>query len=112
MSILAKSIIGGLVTALIAWLATKGNVLPGILPLFPTFGLIALYIVGSKGDAKGFQEACVAAIKTIPAYVAFLAICYWSVKKVNYRAALLLGLAGWFLVAWAILALAPGKGGR
>ena len=50
MSILVKAIIGGLMTALIAWLSTRGNVLPGIAPLFPTLTLIALYIVGAKGD--------------------------------------------------------------
>jgi membrane protein GlpM len=29
--------------------------LPGILPLFPTFALIALPIVGAKGDTTGFR---------------------------------------------------------
>ncbi len=50
MDILWKSLIGGVVTGLIVWLSKKGSVLPGILPLFPTFGLIALYIIGTKGD--------------------------------------------------------------
>jgi uncharacterized membrane protein (GlpM family) len=101
MDILIKGIIGGLITALIAWLSTKGNVLPGILPLFPTFGLIALYLVGLKGDPVGFQETCLAAFKTIPAYLVFLGVCYVAVKKVHFRTALALGLAGWFLVALA-----------
>ena len=102
MDILWKSIIGGVVTGLIAWLSKKGNVLPGILPLFPTFTLIALYIIGTKGDTRGFQQTCSAAMRTIPAYLAFVVACYLSIEKVTFRAALLLGLVIWFAVALAI----------
>jgi membrane protein GlpM len=106
MNILVKAIIGGLMTALIAWLSTKGNVLPGIVPLFPTLTLITLYIVGGKGDPRGFQETCWATLKTLPAYIAFVVICYLSIKRVGFRAALLLGLGGW-LVAALIVFLVP-----
>ena len=44
MDILWKGIVGGLVTAAIVWLSRRGNTLPGILPLFPTFALIALLV--------------------------------------------------------------------
>lgn len=106
MDILWKGAIGGVVTGLIVWLSKRGNVLPGILPLFPTFALIALYLVGTKGDTRGFQQACGAAVKTIPAYLAFLIVCYLCIQRVNFRMALVLGLAAWFVVALAIF-LAP-----
>ena len=99
MNTLFKAIIGGLMTALIAWLSTKGNVLPGIVPLFPTLTLIALYIVGTKGDPRGFRETCLATLKTLPAYSVFVVICYLSIKRVGFRAALLLGLVGWLATA-------------
>lgn len=101
MDILWKGIIGGGMTALIAWLAKKGNILPGVLPLFPTFGVIALYIVGAEGDTNSFQQTCIAAVKTIPAYLAFLIVCYYLVQRVNYRMTLVLGLAAWLAVALA-----------
>ncbi len=44
MDIIWKGILGGLLTALIAFLSKRGNTLPGILPLFPTFAIIALAI--------------------------------------------------------------------
>ena len=88
------------------WFSRRGNILPGILPLFPTFALIALLIVGAKGDAGGFRQACVASAKTIPAYLAFLAVCYFAVDRADYRIALLGGLAAWFIVALGIF-LAP-----
>jgi membrane protein GlpM len=106
MDIVWKGIAGGLVTAAIVFLSRRGNTLPGILPLFPTFALIALLIVGAKGDDSGFREACLAGARTIPAYLAFLAVCYFAVDRVDYRIALLGGLAAWFIVALAVF-LAP-----
>jgi membrane protein GlpM len=106
MDMIWKGIVGGLVTAAIVWLSRRGNTLPGILPLFPTFALIALLIVGAKHDASGFRQACLAGAKTIPAYLAFLAVCRFAVDRVDYRLALLGGLAAWFIVALGIF-LAP-----
>jgi uncharacterized membrane protein (GlpM family) len=102
MDMIWKGIVGGLVTAAIVWLSRRGNTLPGILPLFPTFGLIALLVVGTKNGNPGFQEACIAAAKTIPAYLAFLAVCYFAVDRVDYRIAVLGGLAAWLIVALGI----------
>jgi uncharacterized membrane protein (GlpM family) len=94
--------VGGLVTAAIAWLSRRGNTLPGILPLFPTFAMIALLIVGARNDSAGFREACIAGARTIPAYLGFLAVCYFAVGYVDYRIALLGGLATWLIVALAV----------
>jgi len=106
MDILWKGIAGGLVTAAIVWLSRRGNTLPGILPLFPTFALIAMLVVGAKGDRAGFREVCVAGARTIPAYLAFLIVCYLAVGRVDYRIALAGGLVTWFVVALAMF-LAP-----
>ena len=106
MSILTKALLGGLMTALIAWASTKGNVLPGILPMFPTLTLISLYIVGTQGTGQDFRETCMATLKTLPAYLAFVLICALTIKRVNFKAALLLGLGGWMLTA-LIVFLAP-----
>jgi uncharacterized membrane protein (GlpM family) len=84
----------------------RGNVLPGILPLAPTFAIIALLAVGSKGDAEGFKIAALSAMKTIPAYLVFLGGCYLLIDRVDYRLAVAGGLAAW-LVAAAAIFLAP-----
>jgi membrane protein GlpM len=106
MDVIWKGIVGGLVTAAILWLSRRGNILPGILPLFPTFALIALLIVGAKHDTSGFRQACLAGAKTIPAYLAFLAVCWLAIGRIDYRLAVLGGLAAWFIVALGIF-LAP-----
>jgi uncharacterized membrane protein (GlpM family) len=106
MDIVWKGIVGGLVTALIVLASRRGDVLPGILPLAPTFAIIALLAVGSKGDADGFRTAALAGMKTIPAYCVFLGACYGLINRVDYRLAIAGGLAAW-LVAVAAMFFAP-----
>ncbi len=57
MGILVKALIGALVVVLIGLLAkTRNYYIAGLVPLFPTFALIAHYIVGN--------ERSIAALKT------------------------------------------------
>jgi len=109
MDILWKALAGGLMTAAIAWAAKRGTVLPGILPLFPSLGLISLWLVGVRGDPAGLRQACAAGAKTIPAYLAYLAVCWVLAPRVDFRLALAAGLAVWLVVALAIF-LAPHMG--
>ena len=102
MDVVWKGSLGGLVTALIVLASKRGNILPGILPLAPTFAVIALLAVGSKGDSVGFKDACLAGAKTIPAYVVFLAACYFLVDRMDYRLAILGGLGAWLAAALVI----------
>jgi|SRR5215218_126038 len=108
MDILWKALAGGLMTAVIAWAARRGTVLPGILPLFPSLGLISLWLVGARGDPAGLRQACVAGVKTIPAYLAYLAVAWALAGRVDLRVALLAALGAWLIVALAIF-LVPGR---
>jgi uncharacterized membrane protein (GlpM family) len=105
--ILWKGTVGGLVTAAVVLLSRRGNTLPGILPLFPTFAVIALLAVGAKGNSVGFREACVAGARTIPAYLAFLCVCYLLAERADYRIAVACGLAAWLAVALGVFLLRP-----
>lgn len=97
-----KGIVGGILTALIVIASKKGDVLPGILPLAPTFAIIALIAVGSKGDPAGFRTTALAGMKTIPAYFVFLAVAYGLALKVDYKLALLGGAIAWFATVGAV----------
>jgi len=108
MDILWKAVVGGVMTAVIAWAAKRGTILPGILPLFPSLGLISLWLVGARGDAAGLRQACVAGTRTIPAYLVYLAVCWWLAPRVDFRLALLAALGAWLVVALAIF-LVPGR---
>jgi membrane protein GlpM len=106
MDLIWKGLIGGIVTALIVWASKRGDVLPGILPLAPTFAVIALIAIGSKGSDDGFRTTCLAGAKTIPAYVVFLGTSYLLIGRVDYRLAILGGLFAW-LIAALVIFLAP-----
>ncbi|MBS7538666.1 GlpM family protein [Ancylobacter lacus] len=105
MDVLWKGALGGLVTALIVLASKRGNVLPGILPLAPVLVVFALLAVGAKGDPAGVRTACLSSLRTIPAYLVFLGTCWLLVGAVDYRLAILGGLAAWLAVALAIFLL-------
>ncbi len=105
MDLLWKGFLGGLLTVLISWASKRGNVLPGILPLFPTFDIIALYVVGTKNEAGVFQATALAGIKTLPAYLVFLGVCHFSAQEYAFKIALLLGGLAWFAVAGLLFLL-------
>ena len=100
--VLLKGVAGGLVTMAIVLASRRGNVLPGILPLAPTFAILALLAVGAKGEAGAFRETCLAGFRTIPAYLVFLAVAWWIGGSFDYRLALLGGLCAWLAVALAL----------
>lgn len=90
-------------TALIALAAKRGNTLPGILPLFPLFGFIALMMTGAKNDINAFRETCLASAKTLPAYLAFVTTCYFGVAFLPAQLSVLLGLFAWALAVWIMI---------
>ena len=109
MDILWKGIIGGLVTALIAWTAKRGTILPGILPLFPTFAIIALFIVGQNGDSSSFRQVTLSGMKTLPAYFAFSLVSYLLISRFDYRLAILAGIASWGIVTLGMFLIPAGR---
>jgi len=108
MDILWKGIIGGLVTGLIAWMAKKGTLLPGIIPLFPTFAIIALFIVGHDAGASSFRQVTISGMKTLPAYLAFSLGAYLAISHFDYRLAVLIGVACWAIVALGVFLIPAG----
>lgn len=100
MDILWKGIVGGLMTAAIVWASKRGNILPGVLPLFPIFTIFSLLAVGAKESVEGIHETAAAAAKTVPVYLCFLATAYFLADKVDYRLAVFLGLCAWFVAVW------------
>lgn len=102
MDILWKSLLGGAMTAVIALSAKRGNTLPGILPLFPLFGFIALLIVGAKNDIQAFRETCLASAKTLPAYLAFVTTCYLGIAVFPPPVAVITGICVWMISALII----------
>ena len=78
MDVLGKAVVAGLVTAIIVIAS-------------PIFTIIALLAVGSKGSIEAFRAACLAGVKTVPAYLCFIGVCYLLVRRVDYRVTIVAG---------------------
>ncbi len=80
MGLLIKGLLGALVVVLIGVLAkTKNYAIAGLVPLFPTFALIAHYIVaserGSKPCARPSYSACG---RFFPDFIYLLSLWYFT----------------------------------
>jgi hypothetical protein len=89
MDVLWKGLIGGGVTALIHLASKRGDVLPGILPLAPTFAVIALIAVAQKVATTGFAPPASPAPKPFPPISSF------SLPAIGSSAASITGLRSW-----------------
>ena len=100
MDILWKGLTGGLVTAFMAWNAKRGTLLPGIIPLFPPFAIIALFVVGRDRSASSFRQVTISGMKTLPAHFAFSLASYLAISHLDYRLAILIGIVCWAMSPW------------
>ncbi|WP_109124635.1 GlpM family protein [Dyella sp. C11] len=99
-NLLLKSLIGALMVLLIGLLArTRNYYIAGLLPLFPTFALMAHYIVGSERGTANLRATIVFGMWAVIPYLAYLGSLYWLVARLRLLPALGTALAVWCLVA-------------
>lgn len=100
MNLLAKTLIGASMVLLIGLLArTRNYYIAGLLPLFPTFALMAHYIVGSERGTADLKSTIVFGMWSVVPYLAYLASLYWLVDRLRLVPALLAALLVWSVVA-------------
>jgi membrane protein GlpM len=97
-----KCLLGALAVLLIALLSkSRSFFIAGLVPLFPTFALIAHYIVGTERSAADLRVTALFGLWSLVPYAIYLLVVYWlSVRT---------GLAGtliWATVAWTLSAAA------
>jgi membrane protein GlpM len=91
LSLLFKSSLGALAVLLIALLSrSKSFFIAGLVPLFPTFALIAHYIVGSERSAEDLRTTALFGLWALLPYALYLLAVY--------------GLAGHLPLAWTLSA--------
>lgn len=97
-----KALIGAVVVLLIAFFAQSKNfVIAGLVPLFPTFSLIAHALVGSERSAADLQQTALFGLWSLAPYAAYLLVVWWG--SVRWPLALTLVAA---TLVWVLLALA------
>lgn len=111
MSLLFKCILGAVAVLLIALLSkTKNFYIAGLVPLFPTFALIAHYIVGTERSAADLRTTALFGLLSLVPYAIYLAVVYWLSVKASLPVTLIAATVAWcagagvLLVLWARLA--------
>jgi membrane protein GlpM len=102
MALFIKAIAGALIVVLISIVSsTKNYFLAGLIPLFPTFALIAHIIVGQKGAMELKNTALFGMLSIIP-YFAYLLSVYILSNKLPLYLNLIISTVIWFIFAFLI----------
>ncbi|AYH03501.1 GlpM family protein [Pectobacterium parmentieri] len=100
MSLFIKSVIGALIVLLISVLAKSRNYyIAGLVPLFPTFALIAHYIVGSERGLDALRTTILFGIWSVIPYLAYLISLYYFTAWMRLPQALLAAVVCWSVSA-------------
>ena len=104
LSLFLKCLLGAAAVLLIALLSkTKSFFVAGLVPLFPTFALIAHYIVGTERSAADLRTTALFGLWSLIPYAIYLFAVYWLSIRVSLAATLLSATLAWVLSAAVIL---------
>jgi uncharacterized membrane protein (GlpM family) len=77
LSLIAKCLLGALAVLVIALLSKSKNfAIAGLVPLFPTFALIAHYMVGSERTGEDLRATALFGLWSLIPYALYLAMVY------------------------------------
>lgn len=108
-SLLLKCLFGAVTVLIIALLSrSKSFFVAGLVPLFPTFALIAHYIVGSERSTADLRITALFGLWSLIPYAIYLLVVYWLSVRFALATTLLLATAAWTVGA-AILVVAWSK---
>ncbi|HBH63822.1 MAG TPA: hypothetical protein DDY51_04500 [Erwinia persicina] len=106
MALLFKAVLGALIVVLIGILSkTRHYYLAGLLPLFPTFALIAHYIVGSERGMEALRTTIIFGMWAILPYFIYLLSLWYFITIMRLPLALLAAVLCWNMAAWVLIAL-------
>ncbi|MGA8135499.1 MULTISPECIES: GlpM family protein [Pseudomonas] len=101
-----KAALGALVVVLLAALSkTRNYYIAGLVPLFPTFALIAHYIVGKGRSIDDLKTTILFGMWSIIPYFIYLATLYVLVDRLRLETSLALAVLAWLLAASVLVSL-------
>jgi len=105
MGLLVKAALGALVVVLIGILSkTKNYYIAGLIPLFPTFALIAHYIVATERGIEALRTTIVFGMWSIIPYFIYLLSLWYFTGFLRLPLALTGAVMCWSLSAWVLIA--------
>lgn len=103
-SLILKCTMGVIAVLLIALLSkTKSFYMAGLIPLFPTFALIAHYIVGTERANTDLRTTALFGLFSLIPYAIYLFAVYWLSVKTSLTITLLTATIAWLIAAVVLL---------
>ncbi|ANU39179.1 GlpM family protein [Vibrio scophthalmi] len=104
LALFLKSMLGALAVLVIALLSrTPYFFVAGLVPLFPTFALIAHYIVGEEKGMEGLRATALFGLFSLLPYAAYLLAVYWLSYRYQLPTTLAFATIIWLLAAAVLL---------
>lgn len=101
-----KAAVGAVVVIIIALLSkTRSFYIAGMVPLFPSFALIAHYIVGTERSAGDLRTTAVFGLWSLVPYAVYLAVVYHLAERLPLWATLSAATVAWFVAAGCLLTI-------
>jgi membrane protein GlpM len=99
-----KALLGAAVVVILAALSkTRNYYIAGLVPLFPTFALIAHYIVGKGRSIDDLKTTIVFGMWSIIPYFVYLATLYVMVDRLRLEASLAVAAVAWLMAATVLV---------
>ena len=106
MDLILKAALGAGVVIILAMLAkTKNYYIAGLVPLFPTFALIAHYIVGKGRSLDDLKTTIVFGMWSIIPYFVYLATLYVLVDRLRLETSMALATVAWLMAATVLVSV-------
>ncbi|WP_288689059.1 GlpM family protein [uncultured Acinetobacter sp.] len=104
LSLFLKSLMGALVVVLIALLSkSKAFYIAGLVPLFPTFALIAHVIVANDQGSAALQKTALFGIWSLIPYFIYLLMVYVLATRLSLLACLSVATISWVIAAAVLI---------
>ncbi|EEQ06378.1 GlpM family protein [Yersinia bercovieri] len=106
MGLLLKALIGASVVILIGILSkTRNYYIAGLIPLFPTFALIAHYIVGKERSIEALRTTIIFGLWAIIPYFIYLISLYYLIEHLRLSQALVVAVICGTIAAWGLISV-------
>lgn len=106
MSLLLKCLLGAAAVLVIAVLSkTRNFYIAGLVPLFPTFALIAHYIVGTERSAADLRTTALFGLASLLPYAVYLLAVYGLALRLPLAGTLAVATLAWCVAAGVLLLL-------
>ncbi len=104
LSLFVKCLLGALAVLVIALLSrSRSFFIAGLIPLFPTFALIAHYIVGAARGPADLRTTAIFGLWSLLPYAVYLLVVVWLSVRASLGMTLIAATVAWGVAAGVLL---------